>query len=107
MLTLRAWPRFATLQRSALAGIALGWLAGRATTSAHGAYSPGWVVFGLLIALRWIAGARAACRTLLHGEAPRHPRLSQLFYVVVPAELVGVMRLLAMTLAAGVRGNLT
>ena len=102
LLTLRAWPWFATLQRSAVASIALGWLAGRATTGAHGAYSPGWVVFGLLIALRWIAGARAAVRTVLRGEDPRHPRLSQLIYVVAPAELVGVLRLLAMTLAAGV-----
>ncbi len=101
MLTLRAWPWLATLQRSAVASIALGWLSGRATTSAHVAYSPGWSVFGLLIALRWIAGARAAFRTLQRREAPRHPRLSQLFYVVVPAELVGVMRLLAMTLGAG------
>ena len=102
MLTLRSWPWFATLQRCAVGSIALGWLTGRATTSAHGVYSPGWVVFGLLIALRWIAGARAAFRALRRGEGPRHPRLSQLFYVVVPAELVGVMRLLAMTLTAGV-----
>lgn len=102
MLTLRAWPWLPTLQRSAVASIALGWLVGRATTSAHGAYSPGWVVFGLLIAWRWIAGARAAFRTLQRGGGPRHPRLSLLFYVVVPAELVGVVRLLAMTLGAGV-----
>jgi hypothetical protein len=102
ILTMRAWPWFATLQRCAVASIALGWLAGRAATSAHGAYSPSWVVFGLLIALRWIAGARVAFRNLQRPEHPRHPRLSQLFYVVVPTELVGVMRLLAMTLAAGV-----
>lgn len=102
MLTLRAWPWLATLQRAAVASIALGWLAGRLDTSAHAAHSPGWAVFGLVMALRWFAGARAAFATWQRGQSPRHRRLHQLFHVVVPAELVGVLKLLILTLAAGV-----
>jgi hypothetical protein len=108
LLTLRAWPWLATLQRGAIAGIALGWLAARmgsgtgTGTGVYGAQSPGWLLFGLLVALRWIAGAHAAFKTLQRGRGALRGRLGALFHVLLPAELLGVVRLVALTLAAGV-----
>lgn len=102
LLILRAWPWLATLQRGAIAGIALGWLATRVGTGGLGAHSPGWLLFGLLVALRWIAGAHAAFMMLRRGRGAPRRRLAPLLHVVVPAELVGVAWLVVLTLAAGV-----